>query len=579
MATKANYKLEEIGAGKVGFPKTGEAVTNTRAIIEAAFYGNNVVNVNSLKEAYNLAKNSPGTIVTDMPVYRGEEFGLDADAKVLLFNDGAVTGRYAAARRIKGYPGVDAPKLDKVVMDAIYKTRFKKLYHAQVFVGLDEEFMVKAHLLIPEGEENLMYNWMINFQYMSDEYVKMYKNSKAVGDGKEADIYIFSDPQWAPTPSPDVDYSCLSDDRTLCYFDTNQNCAAILGMKYFGEHKKGTLTMAWAIANRNGYASCHGGQKEYSLEGGKKFVASVYGLSGSGKSTLTHAKHSGKYDAFGGIKVLHDDAFIINSDTCASIALEPTYFDKTADYPTGCPDNKYLLSAQNCSATMDEEGKIQLVTEDIRNGNGRAIKSKLWSPNRVDKIDSPVNAIFWIMKDPTIPPVVKLKGASLAAVMGATLATKTSTAERVKAGTDMNALRIVPYANPFRTYPLVNDYEKFKKLVEEKNVDCYIVNTGDFMGTKCQPADTLGILETIVEGKANFEQWGPLTDIEIMKDWSGKTADFNADLNNAEYKAAFKNAMQNRVDAVEGFNTNDGGYDKLPEDALAAVKKLVEQLG
>ena len=49
MATKANYKLDEIGAGKVGFSKT-------RAIIEAGFYGNNVVKVNTLKEAYNLAK-------------------------------------------------------------------------------------------------------------------------------------------------------------------------------------------------------------------------------------------------------------------------------------------------------------------------------------------------------------------------------------------------------------------------------------------------------------------------------------------------------------------------------------------
>ena len=565
MATKANYKLEEIGAGKVGFSKT-------RSIIEAAFYGNNVVKVNTLKEAYNLAKSTPGAIVTDMPVYRGEEFGLDSDAKVLLFNDGAVTGRYAAARRIKGYPGVDEGKLDKVVMDAVYKTRFKKLYHAQVFVGLDPEFMVKAHLLIPEGEEMLMYNWMLNFQYMSDEYVKMYKESKAVGDGKEADIYIFSDPQWAPLPAPDVDYSCLSDPQTLCYFDTNENCAAILGMKYFGEHKKGTLTMAWAIANRNGYASCHGGQKEYSLPDGRKYVASVFGLSGSGKSTLTHAKHNNKYGD-NAITVLHDDAFIINSDTCASVALEPTYFDKTADYPTGCPDNQYLLTAQNCSATMDEDGKIQLVTEDIRNGNGRAIKSKLWSPNRVDKINEPVNSIIWIMKDPTIPPVVKLKGSALASVMGATLATKTSTAERVAAGTDLNALRIVPYANPFRTYPLVIDYDKFKKLVEEKNVDCYIVNTGDFMGKKVQPKDTLGILEAIVEGKAEFKKWGSFDDIEIME-WEG----FVPDLNDAEYKNALKGAMQNRVDAVKGFAENNSGYDKLPDEALAAVQKLVDAL-
>ncbi len=561
MSTKAYYPISEIGAGKVGFSKT-------RSIIEAAFYGNNVVKVNTLKEAYELAKNSPGTVVTDMPVKDGETFGLEKDAKVLLFNDGAVTGRYAAARRIKGEPGVDEAKLDKVVMDAVYETRWKTMYHAECFVGLDPEFMVKAHLLIPEGEENILYNWMINFQYMSDEYVKMYKNSKPVGDGNEPDIYIFSDPQWVPGNRPDVDYSCLSDPLTLCYFDTNQNCAAILGMRYFGEHKKGTLTMAWALANRNGYASCHGGQKEYLLPDGRKFVASVYGLSGSGKSTLTHAKHGGKYE----IKVLHDDAFIINTDTCASVALEPTYFDKTADYPTGCPDNEYLLSAQNCSATLDENGKIQLVTEDIRNGNGRAIKSKLWSPNRVDKIDAPVNAIFWIMKDPTIPPVVKLKGSALASVMGATLATKTSTAERVAAGTDLNALRIVPYANPFRTYPLANDYEKFKKLVEEKNVDCYIINTGDFMGKKVKPADTLGILESIVEGKAAFEKWGPFSDIEIMN-WG----DFNVDLSDKDYAAQLKNAMQNRVDHGERIYKKKKGYDKLPDEALEALKKVVAE--
>ena len=79
MSTKAYFKHEEIGAGKVGFSRT-------RSIIEGAFYGNNVIKVNTLKEAYELAKNSPGTIVTDMPVYRGEEFGLERDAKVLLFN-------------------------------------------------------------------------------------------------------------------------------------------------------------------------------------------------------------------------------------------------------------------------------------------------------------------------------------------------------------------------------------------------------------------------------------------------------------------------------------------------------------
>ncbi|MEG2870772.1 MAG: phosphoenolpyruvate carboxykinase (ATP), partial [Clostridium sp.] len=362
----------------------------------------------------------------------------------------------------------------------------------------------------------------------------------------------------------------VCDSKCLSYFKTATNCAAILGMKYFGEHKKGTLTIGWAVANRNGYASCHGGQKEYTLDDGSKYVASVFGLSGSGKSTITHAKHGGKYPA---IKVLHDDAFIINDETCASIALEPSYFDKTADYPTGCDDNKYLVTAQNCSATLDEEGKVVLVTEDIRNGNGRAIKSKLWSPNRVDKVESPVNAIFWIMKDPTIPPVVRLKGAELASVMGATLATKRSTAERLAPGVDPNALVVEPYANPFRTYPLSGDYSKFKKLVAEKNVDCYIINTGDFMGKKVQPKDTLGILETIVEGKAKFHQWGPFSDIEIM-DWEG----FVPDMKDPEYLAQLKARMMDRVNFVKSRDEFKGGFDKLPADALEAIQKVVKEL-
>lgn len=560
MSTKSHYKRSEIGPGKPGFSKT-------RSIIEAPFYGNNVTKVTTLKEAYKLAKNSPGTIVTDMPVYRGEEFGLDPDAKVLLFNDGSITGRYAPARRITGKEGTNTEKLDKIIMDAVYDTRWKKLYHAEVVIGLDPEFMVKAHLLIPEGEENLLYSWMLNFQYMSEYYTKMFKDSVPVGGGNEADVYIFSDPQWKGCPDqPDV-----CDPKCLCYFNTETNCAAILGMRYFGEHKKGTLTLAWAIANRNGYASCHGGQKEYTLDDGSKYVAAVFGLSGSGKSTLTHAKHDGKYPA---IKVLHDDAFIINTDTCASVALEPTYFDKTADYPCDSEDNKYLLTVQNCSATVDEDGKVVIVTEDIRNGNGRAIKSKLWSPNRVDKIDSPVNAIFWIMKDPTIPPVVRLKGASLASVMGATLATKRSSAERLKEGVDPNALVVEPYANPFRTYPLVNDYEKFKKLVADKNVDCFIINTGEFMGKKVQKEDTLGVLEAVVEGKADFKKWGPFEDIEIFE-WEG----FVPDLSDKDYVSQLQARMQDRLNYVKNLDTAEGGYNKLPQDALDAIQRVVDQAG
>jgi len=552
MSTKAFYPRNEIGPGKVGFAKT-------RSIIEAAFYGNNVEYVESVAQAYELAKNSPGTIVTDLPIYRPVEQSLPVNSKVLLFNDGSITGRYKAARRIAGEPGVQTDKLDKILMDAVYDTRYKKMYHAETVIGLDVDFMVKAHLLIPEGEENLLLSWMLNFQTLNFDYQEMYDASKHYDN--ESDIYIFSDPQWKGTDQDDVcDKNCLS------YFTPESNCAAILGMRYFGEHKKGTLTLAWSIANRNGYASCHGGQKRYKLADGSTYVASVFGLSGSGKSTLTHAKHDGKYD----VTVLHDDAFIINVETGSSIALEPTYFDKTADYPCNSPDNKYLLTMQNCSATRDENGLIVPVTEDIRNGNGRAIKSKFWSPNRVDIIEEPVNAIFWIMKDPTLPPVLKVCGAELASAMGATLATKRSSAERLAEGVDPNALVYEPYANPFRTYPLINDYEKFRDLIRNQNVDCYIINTGDFMGKKVTKEVTLGILESIVEGKAEFSDFGPLSELQIM-DIPG----FEANLDNATYRKAFIGNMRARIDFLK---ENNKGLNKLPYEATRPIVDLVTKV-
>ena len=527
-----------------------------RATIIAPFFANNVEEIKTVAEAYKLAKNSPGTIeLTGMPVYEPEKIGLPKGANQLLFNDGAVVGRCAAARNIVGDPDCDLQVLLPVIREAIYRTRDRLMYRTEALIGLDKDFMVKAHLLIPKGFENILYSWMLNFQYINEVYAELYSDSRNIDEG---DIFVFSDPDWS---HPDFPYG-------LTFFDPEHNCAAILGMRYFGEHKKGTLTLAWGCASRNGYASCHGGMKRYNLEEGKSFRTAVFGLSGSGKSTITHAKHGNKFN----ITVLHDDAFIINVDKKYSIALEPSYFDKTADYPIGSEDNKFILTQQNAGAIAFPDGKIVSVTEDIRNGNGRAVKSKLWSPNRVDRIDEPINAIFWLMKDPTIPPVLKLSGPSLGSAMGATLATKRSSAERLAKGVDPNALVVEPYANPFRVYPLSVDYERFKKLISD-GVDCYILNTGDYMGTKVKKETTLAIIEAIVEGNAKFHKWENFSDIQIM-DIEG----FDTSFSNADYAKQFKARMNDRIEFVKSRETEKAGRDKLPADALEALKSVINEI-
>ena len=548
MATVSYFPQSQIN-------KENPIFSRARVTIKTPFYANHVHNVNSLREAYDLAKNSPGTIVTDVRIYEPEKLGLDPDSRVLLFNDGAVTGRCAAARRIVGSPDVNEDAYAAKLREAIYHTRFKKMYHAQAYIGLHEDFMVKAHLLIPEGHENILYNWLLNFQPINEHYVEMYKRSKVFNT--EGDIYVFSNPDWKHEEHP----------LGLTFFDSEHNCAAILGMRYFGEFKKGTLTLAWGCANRNGFASCHGGQKRYNLQDGRRFVVGVFGLSGSGKSTITHAQHGGKYD----ITVLHDDAFVINAQNGSSVALEPSYFDKTADYPVDSPDNDYLLSVQNNAAIKDQDGRIVIVTEDIRNGNGRAIKSKLWSKNRVDKFDEPVNAIVWLMKDPTLPPVLKVTNPELAATLGATLATKRTSAERLAPGVDPDALVIEPYANPFRTYPLEKDYKRFRDLFEKKNVDCYIFNTGYFKWRKIPKEITLESLEKIVEGTAQFKRWECFDDFEIME-----IEGFIPNFEDNEYKTQFIERMKDRVAFLEQKNLAAGTLNTLPIEALESLRNVLK---
>jgi len=541
MSTKSRLDRPQIG--KVS-PKLFSRIRTT---IETAFYRNNVTKITTLSEAYELAKKSCGTIITDLEVFNAEELGLPNDAKVLIFNDGIVTGRQAKVRELVNSDNTD--HYSKTLRDAIFNSRNKKMYHAVVYVGLHEDFMVKAHLLIPEGYENTMYSWMLNFQNKNSKMDELYNRSKDIDEG---DIFLYSDPD-----------EFIEDFETgISIFDQKNNCGALLGLRYFGEFKKATLTMSWSVASRMNYTACHGGQKRFNLPNKKTFIAGVFGLSGSGKSTITHSKHGGKFD----VTVLHDDAFIISNKDGSSISLEPSYFDKVQDYPTDSIDNKYLLTMQNVGATYDINEKLVPVTEDITNGNGRALKSKFWTKQRAYKFDNKIDAIFWIMKDDTLPPILKINSSILSSTLGATLATKRSSAEH---GVNAKKLVIEPYANPFRLYPLRNDYIKFKDLFENTGVDCYVLNTGYFMNKKVTPKMTLGLIEKIVSKDIAFKQLENINEI-LLVDIEG----FNPDFSNSEYKKLFIERLNTRVDYIHNLH----GHDILPVEAAKSISSIINRI-
>jgi len=541
MSTKSNLKRSEIGL------KSPHLFSRFRTTIETAFYRNNVIKVTSLKHAYDLAKNAQGTIVTDMDVFKAKELELPDDAKVLIFNDGIITGRQAQARQLINKTNFE--KYSSIIRNSVFNSRKKTMYHAVAYVGLHEDFMVKTHLLIPEGYENTLYSWLLNFQNENMEMDAMYERSTEINEG---DIFLYSDP----------DEYIEGFKEGLSVFEHSTNCASLLGLRYFGEHKKATLTMAWSIASRNNYTACHGGQKRFNLEHEETFIAGVFGLSGSGKSTITHSKHGNRYD----ITVLHDDAFVISNEDGSSVSLEPSYFDKVQDYPSNSSDNKFLLTMQNVGATYDINDKLVPVTEDIRNGNGRALKSKFWTKQRAYKFDNKVDAIFWIMKDDSLPPILKVNSSILGSALGATLATKRSSAEH---GATSDSLVIEPYANPFRLYPLRNDYNKFKDLFENTSVDCYVINTGFFLKNKVTPKMTLGLIEDIVSNKIIFKQLENINELSYVD-----IKDFNPDFTDKSYKKMFIERFSARIDYIDGLYNQD----ILPIEARNSIQNIIDKL-
>lgn len=548
MATVGKYSRADITIDNPLF-------SSVKTMVESVFYGNNVEKVTDLATAYKLACEAPGAVITDMPVKHTEELGLPADAKVLVFNDGKIVGRTAAARRILGQPGVNATELQAILREAVYQSGHKKYYTGDVVVGLDPDFMVKAHLLLPVGYEMNFYSYLLNFQIMTNEFLAKYEESKVY---PENDIYLYADPEWSHPDYP----------NGLALFDPEHNVAAVLGLRYFGELKKATLTLAWATAHRNGFVACHGGMKQYHLADGQ-YTMAAFGLSGSGKSTITLAKHGDKYD----VDVLHDDAFVINQTEGTTTALEPAYFDKTQDYPLDNDAVNYFLTCQNVGVTLDEAGKKVIVTEDIRNGNGRTVKSRYVTPNRVDHLGEKIDAIFWIMKDDSLPPVVKIDDPVLAAVFGLTLATKRSTAENVVGKVDLDQLVIEPFANPFRCYPLGQDYEDFRDLFAKTDTACYILNTGFYGDKKVTPQVTLGSIEKIVENTAEFAPFGSLSNVSYLP-----VAGYEIDLQNSEYLAKLKARMENRLHFITDQKEANEGYNALPDEAADLMRKLIVEL-
>jgi phosphoenolpyruvate carboxykinase (ATP) len=378
---------------------------------------------------------------------------------------------------------------------------------------MDKDLMLKATFVTTESDAVNMFNWLCNFapfESMAEEYAK----SKEL---PIMDIILVGFNEWTCN---DPFYNNVGQPQ-LALVDEKQNVIINLGMRYFGERKKGTLTVAWTSAMSLGMAACHGGIKEIDFTHtedpkyralGKRSIA-FYGLSGTGKSSHTNSPDNGGTLPKGFDKVvLHDDAFQIDMEHRICRVWEPTLFDKTDSRKIDNPDWKYTLSLMN-NAQLCINGKNWPVGLDIRNSNGRALLDRDLLGKWVNVCSFP-KALAWLMKDTVLPPVIKLTDPNLAIAMGAALITKRNKAENVTEE-ELKKLVFEPFANPFRVYELYKDVEAFLKVVET-GADVYSFNSQGYWRSsdsdlEAIPLQTSLTLQTgILTDAIQWEPWPAL---------------------------------------------------------------------
>ncbi len=498
----------------IDFYKNLKEMSSIRAVAETIMLNPKVRKVNA-REAYEMAKKQPGVAVTDLEIYPpfAERLGLPKGAKVLNDCHGKIIGRTAKARVFYNrIPGDEKKKVEGDIREAMYQLEHYDLIKCEAVVGLDPDLMIKATYVTTTTDASNVFNWLCNFaqlELMEEEYEK----SKSL---PIQDIIIVAFNEWT---CEDPYYHNVGAPQ-IGLVDETQNVIFNLGMRYFGERKKGTLTLAWTSGMRLGMAACHGGIKEIDFSGcadeyinlGKKSIA-FYGLSGTGKSSHTNSIDNGGTLPAGFEKYcLHDDAFQIDTDDKVCRVWEPSLFDKTDSRDLDNPDWKYLIALMN-HAMIERNGKLLPLALDVRQANGRALLDRDLLGNWVNRCSFP-EALTWLMKDTALPPIHKYKNKYLAVAMGAALITKRSRAENVTEE-ELKKLVFEPFANPFRVYELYKDVESFIKVLET-GADCYTFNSAGYWKSSDDDLDDVKLqtsltLQTgILMEQLEWEDWDML---------------------------------------------------------------------
>jgi len=342
----------------------------------------------------------------------------------------------------------------------------------------------------------------------------------------------------------------------------------VLGSDYTGEAKKSFLRLFMRRAKQRGGLGLHAGSKRVTLddEDGERNVGQVFlGLSGTGKSTLT--SHGLWLDDPEGVEMIQDDVCaLLPSGTVAGSEGGGLYIktlgldaDEQPELQAAATDESAVLE----NVAVDDDGTVRF--DEPRHGrNARAVVRRDQLQSSSGDVDLPhVDQVFFITRNHLMPPIARLTNeqAAVAFMLGESV--ETSAGDPSRAG---ESIRVVG-TNPFIVGPEGEEGNRFRDLIADLDVECYVINTG-VVGTDdpvdVGVAETVAILEHVARGGV---EWTPdeALDLTVPASIPGVDAEAFAVADRvADFEDAHAALREERRSYLEQF-------DELADDIVDAT--------
>jgi len=336
---------------------------------------------------------------------------------------------------------------------------------------------------------------------------------------------------------------------------------AVLGTDYTGEAKKSFLRLFMYYAKQQGGLGLHAGSKRVHLndDAGERDVGQLFlGLSGTGKSTLT--SHGLWLEGDEGAEMLQDDVCALLPNGTVTGSEGDGLFIKTIGLSRDEQPELYDASTtENAvleNVAVDDDGSVHF-DEPRYGSNSRAIVLRDELPSASDDIDLPsVDQVFFITRNPLMPPVAKLSNEQAAAAFMLGESVETSAGDPSRAG---ESIRVVG-TNPFIIGSEGEEGNRFRDLISDLGVQCYVLNTG-VVGTDT-PADvgveeTVALLESIARGTASWEHDENLG-LTVPSEVPGMdVSEFSVAERTADFREAHDELLAERRDYLDDFEDLD----------------------